>query len=71
MLRIQENVYMMDEEGNKFMKLMDAEECIACYWVRAVIGLKDGMDQVVGNYFSRFNFIYIFKNCIWRSYNSK
>jgi len=51
MLRIQENVYMMDEEGNKFMKLMDAEECIACYWVRAVIGLKDGMDQVVGNYF--------------------
>jgi|1_EtaG_2_1085319.scaffolds.fasta_scaffold18361_2 hypothetical protein len=51
MLRIQENVLMMDEEGNRFWKLMDAEECIACYQVKALVDVKYGEPIEVANYF--------------------
>jgi len=37
MKRIQKNILMMDIEGKQFWKSMDAEECIACYHVKAYV----------------------------------
>ena len=53
MKRIQENILMMDEEGKLFWKSMDAEECIACYHVKAYTDLcKRGVcDEEVAEYF--------------------
>ncbi len=49
--RIQEKVLMLDVEGNKFWKLMDAEECIACYQVKAMLDVKYGEPIVIADYF--------------------
>jgi len=51
MIRITEEIRMMDKEGNRFSKTMDAEECIACYQVKALVDVKYGEPIVVADYF--------------------
>ena len=64
MKRIQENILMMDIEGKQFWKSMDAEECIACYHVKAYVdngsarfarerGWELAPEEVAYHFFSR------------------
>ena len=51
---IQEKVLMMDEEGNKFWKLMEYVgwgSSTACYHVKAMVGMKHSEPIVVAEYF--------------------
>jgi len=50
---IQEKVLMMDEEGNKFWKLMErgSRPQFTCYHVKARVGMKYGEPIVVAEYF--------------------
>ena len=59
MKRIQKNILMMDIEGKQFWKSMDAEECIACYHVKAYIDNGENHlhayapEEVAYHFFSR------------------